>query len=743
MPGMSLFQELKRRNVFRVGIAYSVGAWLLLQLTEVLSELLSLPGSVGPAVVAVVVIGFPVVLFAAWAYELTPEGIKRESEVEADGSITRQTGRRLDRAITVLLVVALGYFLADKYLWRSATSISDNPGTSETTPDPAGGDVEPDPLPLPDDRSLAVLPLENLGDEQDDAFAAGIHGGLLTELAQISSLRVVSRSSVARFAGSEHSLREIASLLNVNKVLEGDVQRMGDQLRVSLQLVDAATDAYLWAETFNRELTATNVFAIQDEIAQAVARALKTTLSAAEMARLNVLPTDDLGALELYYRGTALMEQRGEENLQKARDLFRQAREKDPAFAQALAAEAQSILLLSYGPYGSLPREETLALARPLVETALELAPDNALALAAMGNVLQYEFRNAEAVQWFRRSLAINPADGEVINWLTNELSFTGEWSEIRMLTRQAVLVDPTSRLVLANAARLLSSYADNDPAEIEQLVQRLERLDPTWAWYVRGGIAKDHGDLVKALRCYQQALSLDPGFAMARAYMALSLAELGLEAEAVAMESNVKEATLAVRAANWQRALTLSQAEFEASPRDVVAVADLARALTGAGRWQEAVRLGLIIWETMGSNPHRWPASDLANMAWGGRITERPAVRDEFAKMTHLKLDPIQASGLMRLEAEIGAAKLAALEGRLAEGVAHLAAAIDLGYRSRYELDRETFEPLADQLGFREQVKRMDRLIAEERAQALALLCGPGGILAGHDPEAGACSAG
>ena len=125
---MSLFQELKRRNVFRVGIAYTVGAWLLLQLTEVLSELLSLPGSVGPAVVAVVAIGFPVVLFAAWAYELTPEGIKRESEVEADGSITRQTGRRLDRAIILLLVVALGYVLADRFLWRSTKPVAGNPG---------------------------------------------------------------------------------------------------------------------------------------------------------------------------------------------------------------------------------------------------------------------------------------------------------------------------------------------------------------------------------------------------------------------------------------------------------------------------------------------------------------------------------------------------------------------------------------------------------------------------------------
>ena len=275
---MSFIEELKRRNVFRVGIAYVVGAWLLLQAADILFEAFAAPDWSLRLLVILLILGLPVALFFAWAFELTPEGIKRESQVDRSQSITHHTGRKLDRAIIAVLALALGYFVVDKFVLQSGAP----PDTVDVVgqPDAASGDGGEVVTALPTDKSIAVLPFEHRSSvDEDRFFTSGIHDDLLTQLAQISSLRVISRTSVAQFENTDKPIREIAELLNVSTILEGGVQRAGNQVRINLQLIDAATDAHLWAKTYDRELTASNVFAIQSEIATAVTEAMRATLS--------------------------------------------------------------------------------------------------------------------------------------------------------------------------------------------------------------------------------------------------------------------------------------------------------------------------------------------------------------------------------------------------------------------------------------------------------------------------------
>ncbi|MSQ99763.1 MAG: hypothetical protein EXR85_10790 [Xanthomonadales bacterium] len=365
---MSLLEELKRRNVFRVAIAYVILCWLMAQVAALLLDTFGAPDWVLKSLLALLLIGFPFAVFFAWAFELTPEGIKKEKDVDRTQSITAHTGRKLDFAIIAILVLALGYSAWDKFLNRADTESAGTTAAAGTDEQPAvPGLPTPD---LPTDKSIAVLPFENRSkQEEDEYFAAGIHDDLLTQLAQIASLRVISRTSVGQFKNTTLPIRDIAQQLNVATVLEGGVQRAGSQVRINLQLIDAATDTHLWAQTFDRELTASNVFAIQSEIASAVTAALRATLSPEEKSRIASAPTESMAALEEYFKGRAELDQRTQPAIESTRLRFEHARTIDPEFALAMAGEAQAILLLSddVGSYGNIPVGETVSLARPPV----------------------------------------------------------------------------------------------------------------------------------------------------------------------------------------------------------------------------------------------------------------------------------------------------------------------------------------------------------------------------------------
>jgi len=277
----SIWGELKRRNVVRVGIAYAVVAWLVLQVADVVLNNIEAPSWVFQAILLLLVICLPFTLIFSWAFELTPEGLKKEKYIDRSRSITHATGRRLDFAIIGVLVVALAFFAFERFVWHDH-----DPKLLATT-----GDLE---------KSIAVLPFDNRSaDESDAYFVDGIHDDILTQLHKLSGLdKVISRTSVERYRDTEMSMPEIAAELGVATILEGGVQRAGDRVRINVQLIDAARDQHLWAENYNVELTTANVFEIQSEISLVIAEALQAALTGDEASDLTKLPTESLAAWE-------------------------------------------------------------------------------------------------------------------------------------------------------------------------------------------------------------------------------------------------------------------------------------------------------------------------------------------------------------------------------------------------------------------------------------------------------------
>jgi len=246
---MSFFEELKRRNVIRVAIAYAVGAWLLLQLTDVLVELLGLPDTAGKYVILLLVIGFPLALFFAWAFEMTPEGIKRETDVDRSESITDITGRKLDRSIIAVLALAVVFFIYDKFSTPEDVGSGSISQAGQVAGKPASGVIEPDPVQTPSEPSIAVLPFLNMSSDPDqEYFSDGIAEELLNLLVRVDGLKVASRTSSFVYKGENLNIPAIAEELKVNHILEGSVRKAGNRVRITAQLIDTADDRHLWSD---------------------------------------------------------------------------------------------------------------------------------------------------------------------------------------------------------------------------------------------------------------------------------------------------------------------------------------------------------------------------------------------------------------------------------------------------------------------------------------------------------------
>ncbi len=458
---MSFFEELKRRNVFRVGIAYVVGAWLLLQFTEVITELLSLPPSIGPVVVSLVAIGLPVALFLAWAYELTPDGVRRESEVDRGQSITGRTGRKLNGVIMGMLMVAVVYLLFDKFwLQPRVPEGADSTAATETSApaddsgtETAGAEAAAEPAAPADEhevsrQSIAVLPFDNRSRmTEDEPFVEGIHDDLLTNLARIGSLKVISRTSVGKYKETDKTIPEIAGELGVATVMEGAVQRSGNTVRINVQLIDANTDEHLWAQIYDRQLTAENLFTIQSEISGEIARALEARLSPEDEARLRETPTEDLVAYEAYLEGRQQMGRRNSESLTQARAAFERALERDPDFAEAWAALGQVMMLLV--SYADLDFAEGFQAAESAALRALAIDPDTSEAHLLTGFLQQ--FRGEDPEPAYRRAIALNPGSSLAHHWYADVLAERPlRLPEALDLIRKASELDPLSPSILS-----------------------------------------------------------------------------------------------------------------------------------------------------------------------------------------------------------------------------------------------------------------------------------------------------
>jgi len=482
---MQLFRELQRRNVFRVSLAYIVSSWLLLQVADLVLENIGAPDWVMKTILLLLALGFPIVVFFAWAYEVTPEGIKRESEVDRSRSVTELTGRKLDRAILAVLVVALAYFIWESRFSNRGDEGTDNAAAQAAAEQAAPPAVEsPSPVEQTDNPSIAVLPFENRSRLEDDAFfSEGIHDELLTNLARIGSLKVISRTSVMRYEDTTLSIPEIASELGVATVLEGAVQRAGDTVRINVQLIDAQKDEHLWAEIYDRKLSAENLFAIQTEISQAIAHALRATLSPEEQQRIAAIPTGNMAAYDAFLRGRQLERRGGDDNDRAALALFREATDLDPEFAAAWAARARTVLeLRETGFRGEIPREEAFLLAQNDIDRALALDGQSAEAHTVKARMYYEQYRFDDAVSSLDLALSINPNLSYAYREKSLVLGSLGEIQAAWQSIRDAMDRDPFDRNGTFQAFYLVSNFLGHE--FIPEFTPYLEG-EPRFAMYL------------------------------------------------------------------------------------------------------------------------------------------------------------------------------------------------------------------------------------------------------------------
>jgi TolB-like protein len=431
---MSFFTELKRRNVFRVGIAYLIGAWLLLQIADVVLNNISAPDWVFKTIMLLVGIGLPIALFFAWAFELTPDGVKRESEVDRSKSIRKKTGQKLNRSIIMILVVALAYFVWESRFTREAESPSTNKPDSQITTNviPAKAGIHFDTA-QSTEQSVAVLPFVNMSsDPEQEYFSDGITEEIINALVKIPGLSVPARTSVFGFKGQQGDVRKIGQQLGVAHVLEGSIRTQGNQVRITAQLIKVDDGFHLWSETFDRQLD--NIFAVQEEIATAIARVLTGELG------LNVVTvpnqTRNMAAYDSYLQGRALLHKRGMDNLDQAVELFTQSTTLDPDFAPAWAAMALTYTVMELSP-------DLLAQAISTARHALSLDPDNVDALDALASALRDSWQWGEAETYFNQAMAIDPQSSELLEDYAEFLGSVGRFDEYLSVSEQGYLIDP------------------------------------------------------------------------------------------------------------------------------------------------------------------------------------------------------------------------------------------------------------------------------------------------------------
>jgi TolB-like protein/Flp pilus assembly protein TadD len=447
---VSLLQELKRRNVFRVGIAYLVGAWVLAQVAELLLSNFEAPAVVMKSILVVLIIGFPVAMFLAWVYELTPEGIKPEAKVDRRQSITSQTGRKLDRVIIAFLVVALGYFAYDKFAAPVGGSRAERAPTGGESTNPDVGALfaadsrakrAPTDGESANQKSIVVLPFVNMSsDPEQEYFSDGLAEELLNRLAKNPNLRVAARTSAFQFKGQNLDVADIGRQLKVDHVLEGSVRKSGNRLRITAQLIKAQDGFHVWSETYERELT--DVFAIQDGISAAIANALELELgndSGEDVAKL----TSNIEAYNLYLQARFYLASRIERNMLQAADLFQQAAALDPGFSKAWSGLALTYALLPW--YGTTIAEaEGASKALESAEAAIKLDPENAEAWVARGYTeAQFLWDWAAAETSLERAITLAPNDADVVNLYGSIMLILGDFERTERYERLAVELDP------------------------------------------------------------------------------------------------------------------------------------------------------------------------------------------------------------------------------------------------------------------------------------------------------------
>jgi TolB-like protein/Tfp pilus assembly protein PilF len=487
MSNRNFFSELKRRNVYKVAVAYAVVGWLLIQVATQVFPFLEIPSWVVRLVIALVAIGFPIALVIAWAFEATPEGIKRTEEVDRAGSFVPKK-----HAWVYVVVIGGAISVALFFLGRYTA------GTKATA-------TQPNELRA---KSIAVLPFENLSEDKSNAFfAEGIQDEILTRLAKVADLKVISRTSTQKYKSAPDNLREIAKQLEVMHVVEGSVQKAADQVRVNVQLINAMTDAHLWADTYDRKLT--DIFTVETEIAKTIADMLQAKLSGSEKMMMAKRPTENSEAYELYLKGRFFWNKRTATDLRKSIDYFNEAIAKDPNYAPAYAGEAQAWSLFSAynaaSPVDSYPQAEVFA------KKALAIDETSAEALVGLASVkARYQFDVPGALKDYERAIQLNTNDATTHHWLGGDcFAATGQHAREVAELKRALELDPLSLIINSNlgVAYTRAGRLEEAVAQFRKTIEIDGSFYPAYREY--GTALALQGKIPEAISQYEKAAAL------------------------------------------------------------------------------------------------------------------------------------------------------------------------------------------------------------------------------------------
>jgi len=483
----NFLSELKRRNVYKVAIAYIVAGWALSQGIAQVFPVFDIPNWAIRMIVLLIVVGFPVAVVFAWFFEITPEGVKRTEVADAMPRVAKQKKRAWIYVVVIGGAISIALFFVGRYLGQQ--------NAAESGPSLRA-------------KSIAVLPFDNLSRDPDNAFfAEGVQDEILTRLAKVADLKVISRTSTQRFKSAPSDLRDIAKQLGVMNILEGSVQKANDQVRVNVQLINALTDAHLWADTYDRKLI--DIFSVESEIAKTIADTLQAKLTGSEKQMIAAQPTNDTAAYELYHKGRSLWEKRSGDNIPKAIAFYEQAIARDPNYALAYAGLAKAYILLPF--YAGADRRDASVKAKDAALKALRLDLNLAEAHAALGKVLFFsEIDLPGAMREYKRAIELQPNDATAHHWFGNDsLAALGRFDEAIAEGKRAIELDPLSTVINVDLGETFY-YAHRYDEAARQMRKTLE-IDPTsfYAHYNLGIVLQLTGDLSGAIAEYEKAKQL------------------------------------------------------------------------------------------------------------------------------------------------------------------------------------------------------------------------------------------
>ncbi|MCH7509081.1 MAG: tetratricopeptide repeat protein [Proteobacteria bacterium] len=735
---MSIFRELKRRNVIKVAIAYAVVAWLLIEVTATVFPILKLPDWSVTLVTAFILIGFPLALILAWAFEITPEGIKLEKDVDRSQSITPITGRNIDYIIIAALILALGFFAFDKFVLGPSRDAELVQATTEAVTDHV---TESETLEIPG-KSIAVLAFTDLSPQGDqEYFSDGISEELLNVLAKIPGLRVAARTSSFQFKGENRDAIDIGQQLNVALVLEGSVRKAGLQIRITAQLIDASNGFHLWSETYDRELV--NIFAVQDEISAAIVGALGEHLGLDVEAAPRVITAANTDAHEAYLRGRHLVVQRTRATIEGAVREFEKAISLDPDYALAHAEVAMATLLLKRDQHGDLTITEAIARAAPHAERAIALDPTLAEAHAAIGFVLWQQVDMEEALTHFEQAIQINPNYSIVHNWMGVILgSHLGRYAEAFATYQTTLRLDPLSIPAIFN--RFVALIDRNRLDEAEQEMEKLASIAPDVYARLRGVLTSLGGKWANLPLAYLDALRIDPDNTRVRNSLALQFAAIGLDKEALA----ISEAPLPI-VLRWlgrpEDAVTTAEARLAEDPDSLIARRDLGLALAGAGDYTRARPILEEIWQRSGGRVTKY------GLFWTGSIAALITIRRDAGEEADVgelvaairdNVRRYREAGFIRADLTLGVdyeeGLAAYLAGEPDRGLALIAKAAEDGF---FIPPKEAYlQVLYDDPGFAPIRANQEARQARERERFLAIVCYDNPYATVWQPAEGTC---